>query len=236
MRQMRTRYRKVFASLSESADVAGDQSHAGSLRENCAVARFACDRNSDKSRYKAKNDVIELNVDYAMNGTDLSLASQTGYNQDFLSSTEDYNRFDTSHGFFRGTSTGELCDSGGRLFAILSSVVQRRLVAQDLSEERAWQLSQEIRLTDKFSMGHSTLVWAETICTMKRKRTITSSSTDFPPLRMQAVVRSWDSHPISRRQFSMPAQNQQQRPGGLGLPKQQPSDRWRGTNQKLPLR
>ena len=30
----------------------------------------------------------------------LSFASQTGYGQDFLSSTEDYNRFNTSPGIF----------------------------------------------------------------------------------------------------------------------------------------
>ncbi len=50
-------------------------------------------------RYQAKNDVVELNADYAVTPS-LTLTSQTGYNQDFLWSTEDYNRFNTSPGIF----------------------------------------------------------------------------------------------------------------------------------------
>ena len=42
--------------------------------------------------YKAKNDTLELNADYTVTPT-LTFTSQTGYNQDFLWSTEDYNRF-----------------------------------------------------------------------------------------------------------------------------------------------
>ncbi len=49
--------------------------------------------------YRAKNDTLELNVDYSVTPS-LTFTSQTGYNQDFLSSTEDYNRFDTSPGIF----------------------------------------------------------------------------------------------------------------------------------------
>jgi outer membrane receptor protein involved in Fe transport len=49
--------------------------------------------------YKAKNDTLEMNVDYSVTPT-LTFTSQTGYNQDFLWSTEDYNRFNTRPGAF----------------------------------------------------------------------------------------------------------------------------------------
>jgi outer membrane receptor protein involved in Fe transport len=49
--------------------------------------------------YKAKNDVVELNVDYQISPA-LTVSSQTSYNQDFLWSTEDYNRFNTAPGAF----------------------------------------------------------------------------------------------------------------------------------------
>jgi len=50
-------------------------------------------------RYRAKNDTVELNVDYNVTPA-LTFTSQTGYNQDFLWSTEDYNRFNTRPGAF----------------------------------------------------------------------------------------------------------------------------------------
>ncbi len=49
--------------------------------------------------YKAKNDVIEFNADYAVTPS-LTFTSQTGFNHDFLYSTEDYNRFNTNPGAF----------------------------------------------------------------------------------------------------------------------------------------
>ena len=49
--------------------------------------------------YKAKNDTLELNADYTVTPA-LTFTSQTGYNQDFLWSTEDYNRFNTRPGAF----------------------------------------------------------------------------------------------------------------------------------------
>jgi iron complex outermembrane receptor protein len=52
--------------------------------------------------YRAKNDTLELNVDYSVTPA-LTATSQTGYNQDFLWSTEDYNRFDTAPGAFAYT-------------------------------------------------------------------------------------------------------------------------------------
>jgi len=50
-------------------------------------------------QYKAKNDTIELNADYKVTPS-LTFTSQTGYNRDFLWSTEDYNRFNTRSGAF----------------------------------------------------------------------------------------------------------------------------------------
>jgi outer membrane receptor protein involved in Fe transport len=50
-------------------------------------------------QYKAHNDTLELNVDYKV-ALALTFTSQTGYNRDFLWSTEDYNRFNTRPGAF----------------------------------------------------------------------------------------------------------------------------------------
>ena len=50
--------------------------------------------------YKAKNDTAELNADYAL-APSLTLSSQSGFNHDFLWSTEDYNRFNTAPGIFQ---------------------------------------------------------------------------------------------------------------------------------------
>ena len=49
--------------------------------------------------YKAKNDTVELNADYQLT-PELTFTSQTGFNNDFLWSTEDYNRFNTRSGAF----------------------------------------------------------------------------------------------------------------------------------------
>ena len=100
--------------------------------------------------YKAKNDIVELNVDYTVT-PQLTFTSSTGYNQDFLWSTEDYNRFNTSPGLFVQPSNdpknaivnGEFCDP--------QLGCSSRLVAQDLSDEHAWQFSQEFRLSSNFS-------------------------------------------------------------------------------------
>ena len=95
--------------------------------------------------YQAKNDIIEFNADYAVTPS-LNFASQTGYNQDFLSSFEDYNRFNTAPGIFADTYA-----TPGGIFCDPQLGCTNRLVAEDLSNEHAWQLSQEFRLTSKFS-------------------------------------------------------------------------------------
>jgi len=98
-------------------------------------------------KYRAKNDTFELNTDYNVTG-DLTLTSQTGFNKDMLFSTEDYNRFNTTSQIFGpgdefiGTD-GEFCDP--------QLGCSNRLVGQDLSQERAQQFSQEMRLASDFN-------------------------------------------------------------------------------------
>jgi outer membrane receptor protein involved in Fe transport len=101
--------------------------------------------------YKAKNDVVELNTDYKLSPS-LTLTSQTGFNHDFLWSTEDYNRFNTSPGQFLYLPSfqhpgsilpdGEFCDP--------QLGCSDRFVGQDLSDEHAWQLNQELRIASNF--------------------------------------------------------------------------------------
>jgi iron complex outermembrane recepter protein len=101
--------------------------------------------------YKAKNDTLELNADYAITDA-LTLTSQTGYNKDWLYSTEDFNRFNTSPGLFMPSQSyssgiigldGEFCDP--------QLGCSSRLVGEDVSQEHAWQFSQELRLASNFA-------------------------------------------------------------------------------------
>jgi iron complex outermembrane receptor protein len=119
--------------------------------------------------YKAKNDTLEYNANWNINSA-LTFTSQTGYNHDFLWSTEDYNRFDTAPGAFAycppneggcNNSFGQLTPdplagtngipSNAGIFCDPQLGCSDRLVAQDLSEEHAWQLSQEFRVASSFS-------------------------------------------------------------------------------------
>ena len=130
--------------------------------------------------YKAKNDTVEFNLDYAV-APSLTFTSQTGYNQDSLWSTEDYNRFNTAPDMFilnntiggnervdtlvipdgnyacsdGSTSIGSTCPGGGGAstgyFCDPQLGCSSRLIAQDVSREDAWQFSQEFRLSSSFS-------------------------------------------------------------------------------------
>ncbi len=127
--------------------------------------------------YKAKNDVLELHSEYAVSPS-LTFTSETGYNQDFLYSTEDFNRFNTQPGIFStgptgnanllvtqpdgnyacadGTvSIGTMCAGGGGTptgyFCDPQLGCSDRLVAEDLNDEHSWQLNQEFRLASNFS-------------------------------------------------------------------------------------
>jgi len=99
--------------------------------------------------YSAKNDVLELNGDYEITPT-LTFFSQTGFDHDFLYSTEDFNRFGSNPGFFvPGIKDGGVSDQG--VFCDPQLGCSNRLIAEDLSTEHAWQLSQEFRVSSNFS-------------------------------------------------------------------------------------
>jgi outer membrane receptor protein involved in Fe transport len=98
--------------------------------------------------YKAKNDTYELNIDVTVT-PQLTLTSQTAYNQDNLNSTEDYNRYNTAINLFNypgdPTIVGpdhEYCDP--------QLGCSSRLVSEDVSREHANQFYQEVRLNSNF--------------------------------------------------------------------------------------
>jgi iron complex outermembrane receptor protein len=99
--------------------------------------------------YKAKNDTLEFNAAWTIS-PELTLTSQTGYNHDFLWSTEDYNRFTSAPGIFSPGGLDQQVSSSG-VFCDPQLGCSTSLVAEDLSEERAWQASQEFRLASNFS-------------------------------------------------------------------------------------
>jgi len=104
--------------------------------------------------YKAKNDVVELNADYTLSPA-LTFTSQTAFSHDFLFSAEDYNRFGsapnvfTISSIFGPTGTQEINANGE--FCDPQLGCSNRFIAEDLSEEHAWQFSQEFRLASSFS-------------------------------------------------------------------------------------
>ena len=101
-----------------------------------------------KPSYRAKNDTLEFNADYAITPS-LTLTSQTGYNKDFLYSTEDFNRFNTIHGAFKPEGArvigqdGEFCDP--------QFGCSDQFLAEDVSQEHAEQFYQEVRLASSFT-------------------------------------------------------------------------------------
>ncbi len=103
--------------------------------------------------YGAKNDTFEFNADFTMT-PNLTLSSQTAYNKDELRSTEDFNRFNTSSGLFGtlggGTGSGTSISPGG-VYCDPQVGCSDKMVGEDLSQERAWQFSQELRLSSNFS-------------------------------------------------------------------------------------
>ena len=97
--------------------------------------------------YRAKNDVVEFNADYTLTPA-LTFTSQTGFNHDFLWSTEDYNRFGSVPGIF---NTGHYGISPQGVYCDPQLGCSNRFIVEDLSEEHAWQLSQEFRIASNFS-------------------------------------------------------------------------------------
>jgi len=105
--------------------------------------------------YKAKNDIFELSTDYDIT-PELTFTSQTGFNHDFLWSTEDYNRFNTAPGAFSTSGFGgdqavrDGMISPDGYFCDPQLGCSNRLVAEDLNEAHSWQFSQEFRLASHF--------------------------------------------------------------------------------------
>jgi len=99
--------------------------------------------------YKAKNDTVELNADYQVSPV-FTLTSETGFNHDFLWSTEDYNRFASSPGVFKSNNIDGLTGDDG-VFCDPQLGCSDKILAEDLSEEHSWQASQELRLASHFS-------------------------------------------------------------------------------------
>jgi outer membrane receptor protein involved in Fe transport len=105
--------------------------------------------------YHAKNDTYELNANLQVT-PELTLTSQTGYNKDRLESTEDFNRFNTASGLFStATADGPAPDrpaiAPGGIYCDPQVGCSTKMVGEDLSRERAWQFSQEVRLSSSFS-------------------------------------------------------------------------------------
>ena len=112
--------------------------------------------------YRAKNDTLEFNADWQVSPA-LTLTSQTGYNSDFLWSAEDYSRFATRPDIYDLTASDQLgsyptprldpgIDSGdGHTFCDPQLGCSDRMEAEDLSDEHAWQISQEFRLASNFN-------------------------------------------------------------------------------------
>jgi len=103
--------------------------------------------------YKAKNDVVELNADYQVTPS-LSLTSQTGFGHDFLYSAEDYNRFGSVPGVIAAIGPGGIPNVGVSpegVFCDPQLGCSDHLILEDVSQEHAWQASQEIRISSKFA-------------------------------------------------------------------------------------
>jgi outer membrane receptor protein involved in Fe transport len=99
-------------------------------------------------RYKAKNDTLELNVDYAVTPA-LTLSSQTGYNKDFLYSTEDYNRFNTAPIYMDPGGKHTLVGQDNQ-YCDPQLGCSNTMVGQDVSQENSEQFYQELRVISNF--------------------------------------------------------------------------------------
>ncbi|MDE2466192.1 MAG: TonB-dependent receptor, partial [Alphaproteobacteria bacterium] len=103
--------------------------------------------------YIAKNDTLEFNAQWHAKPW-LTVYSDTGYNRDFLWSSEDYNRFDTTPGIFipdTGYASRHLIDPVTKMFCDPQLGCSDRLVVQDLATEKSWQFSQEFRAQSDLS-------------------------------------------------------------------------------------
>jgi outer membrane receptor protein involved in Fe transport len=110
--------------------------------------------------YRAKNNTVEFNVDYGVM-TGLTLTSQTAYSDDFLYSTEDFNRFNTVDNFLQDRASPEFQPPSydsipgtfvgqDRQFCDPQLGCSTRFIAEDRSSETARQFYQEVRLSSDF--------------------------------------------------------------------------------------
>ena len=102
--------------------------------------------------YKSKSDTGEFNIDFNLT-PELTVVSQTGYNKDYLYSSEDYNRFNTASGLYRDSGSAlrpSLVGQDG-LYCDPQLGCSSRFIAQDVSQEKSEQFYQELRLTSNFS-------------------------------------------------------------------------------------
>jgi iron complex outermembrane receptor protein len=110
--------------------------------------------------YIAKNDTLEYNANWNVT-PELTFTSQSGYNNDFLWSSEDFNRFGSNPGLFQYTGSNNVMPdplagengipANAGVFCDPQLGCSDRLIVEDLSTERAWQFSQEFRFSSNFS-------------------------------------------------------------------------------------
>jgi outer membrane receptor protein involved in Fe transport len=107
--------------------------------------------------YSAKSDLGELQVSFDLTDS-LTLQSETGYARDTVYSLQDFNRFNTAPGAW-DTEGQDLSPDGLVSRGILTPDgyfcdpqlgCSNRLVAVDISTAKAWQFSQELRLSSDY--------------------------------------------------------------------------------------
>ena len=106
--------------------------------------------------YRAQADVVELNLEYDLT-PQLTVVSQTLYNEDEIYSTQDYNRFntrpvlnDSPQGCFFIYDFGASNGCPGGYFNDPQLGNSNTIVIQDISQGEAKQFSQEFRLQSNF--------------------------------------------------------------------------------------
>ncbi|MGE5564971.1 MAG: TonB-dependent receptor domain-containing protein [Parcubacteria group bacterium] len=116
--------------------------------------------------YKADSDLGEIQISVDLD-SGLTLTSETGYNRDFIFSTQDFNRFNTAPGAFVFNAFDRLQNASNNPTAVDENGVfcdpqvgcADRIVVVDLSTAKSTQFSQEFRLASgydgpfNFSLG-----------------------------------------------------------------------------------
>jgi len=108
--------------------------------------------------YSVKSNVVQLSSTYEVSPL-LTFVSETSFSNDFLSSTQDYNRFNTAPGVFTKKVSGGPDLNGAKNYLIDADGVfcdpqlgcSDRLLAMDMVVAKSWQAGQEFRLTSHFA-------------------------------------------------------------------------------------